>query len=316
MDATLQKIGEIVLNVGFFALEKWQSGEFTTKQNTARPEESMDFDTTVDKEANARFVKALRELGITDKFLTEEGIKNKEFNASGAVRWVCDPLDGTSNFKTGEPDWGHSVALEDNGAIRYACLFLPARGEFLLAHGTNTYFLNTYNKPREALSPADAAPFRTENSRFILPQKVTTEPLRKIRCYIHPGRKRNYELSPDNPLNRLYAEIANPACTFSCVSALAKVALGKLDGAVIGFQNYWDFAAGRKIIETAGGEFAAYPLANNLNDFWPLRRLTGLDFSNAAAINSDGAEWQCHIIAARNTPIFFALRDFITGKHA
>lgn len=200
----------------------------------------MDFN-AIDGEINVRLGNALRRLDITDRFLTEEGKKDALYNAVGGLRWVCDELDGTSNFISGETDWGHSIALEENGEIHYAAVLLPARGEFLLTDHTTTYFSNVAEE-KTAIS------WRVSDSRYILPQKIFAKPLERIRCYIHPGRKRSFELSEDNPLNRLYAAVANPACTFSCVSALAKVALGKLDGAVIGFQNYWDFAASRLIL--------------------------------------------------------------------
>jgi fructose-1,6-bisphosphatase/inositol monophosphatase family enzyme len=314
MDATLQKIAEIVLDIGYFSLDKWMKHDFTVRQNTERKGETMDFD-AIDGEINIRMAQALRALGITDRFLTEEGKKNSTFNASGGLRWVCDELDGTSNFSAGEPDWGHSIALEDNGAIQYAAVFLPARGELLLANGTNAYFLNTYGKTAEEIKTAilTVPLFRLTNSQYLLPQTVETAPLKRIRCYIHPGRKRNFELSAHNPINRLYAEVANPACSFSCVSALAKVAIGKLDAAVIGFQNYWDFAASRLILQNVGAHFGAFAIARNLDGPWPRTWLTSFDCANASVTNREGAEWQCHIIAAKDAKTFFALSDFMTA---
>lgn len=303
MDKTLKNIERIAVEIGMHTRAKWHTGRFSASQNTGRIGETMDFE-AIDGEINIRMSKALRSLNITDRFLTEEGKKDSKYNAVGGMRWVCDELDGTSNFISGETDWGHSIALEENGVIQYAAILLPARRELLLADHTTTYFSN--------VSGDNLTPWRVSNSRYILPQKVLAKPLERIRCYIHPGRKRNFELSEDNPLNRLYARIANPACTFSCVAALAKVTLGKLDGAVIGFQNYWDFAAGRLILKNSGAYFAAFPLAEKINNPWSLHMLADADFSSASATNPDGSEWQCHIIACRDKEIFDALVNFMT----
>lgn len=245
--------------------------------------------------------------------MTEEGKDDPAYDASGYVRWICDPIDGTSNFITGETDWGLNVALEDNGAIRYAAIFLPVRGELLLADATTTYFLDIYGKTRDEISMAAARPWSTATSPYALPQKAIGDPLRRIRCYIHPGRRRNFELSAENPINRLYHAVANPGCTFSCVAGLAKVALGKLDAAAVGFQNYWDFAAARLILKNAGAHFAAFPCAENINGAWPAQSLTDKDFSRASAATPNGNEWQCHIIAAREKQVFAALKEFMDG---
>lgn len=314
MENILKEIGAIILDTGGFALEKWQSGKFHTEQVLRRLRERMDFK-TFDREVTELITAKLSLLGVTDRFLTEEGMDDPRFDQQGDLRWVLDEIDGTSNSASGELDWGHSIALENNGEITYAALFTPARGELLLASKTEAYFLDTYGiKPDDvALERTPPKPFKTSELRYRLPQRGTTKnPLERIRCYIHPGRKRNFELSDKNPLNRLYAKVANPACTFSCTAALIKVALGKLDGAVIGFQNYWDIAAGRLIVEKAGGYFAAFPLAKSVNAPWPKKQLGSTDFARAYAVDAEGQEWQCHIIAAGEKEVFDALVNFMT----
>lgn len=314
MEKILQEIGSIILDTGDFALEFWKNGNFKTEQVLHRSLESMDFK-AIDREITEQMAKKLSALGITDRFLTEEGMDDARYNQTGGLRWVCDELDGTSNFASGESDWGHSIALEKDGETIYAALFTPVRGELLLASQAEVYFLDTYGtKPSDVkLDLVLSKSFKTSELRYRLPQhSAIKNPLEKIRCYVHPGRKRNFELSPQNPINRLYSQLANPACTFSCTAALAKVALGKLDAAVIGFQNYWDIAAGRHIIEKAGGSFTAYRLANYVNAPWPELRLNSNDYAKAYAVDSLGQEWQCHIIAAVEKEIFDALRKFMS----
>lgn len=314
MEKLLLQLGAVILDTGGFALEYWKSGDFKTEQVLHRSRERMDFK-AIDRKITERVAEKLSSLDVTDRFLTEEGMDDPRYNQQGGLRWVSDELDGTSDFASGEADWGHSIALENNGEPVYAALFTPVRGELLLASKTDVYFLDTYGtKPADVdLTMTHPQPFKTFKLRYRLPQRGATEnPLERIRCYIHPGRKRNFELSPENPINRLYAKVANPACTFSCTAALVKVALGKLDAAVIGFQNYWDFAAGRLVVEKAGGYFGAFPLAKNTDAPWPKKRLGAGDFAKAFAVDSEGQEWQCHIIAAGEKEIFDALVNFMT----
>lgn len=312
MEKILQDIGGIILDIGCFALEHWKRGNFKVEMVPHRTHRRMDVK-AIDNEITKRLIDQLSSLGLTNRFLTEEGMDNTNYDKRGGARWVVDELDGTLNFATGELDWGHSIALEKDGEIIYAALYAPVRGELLLASAKEAYFLNTYGiEPTEA-EAIRALPLKTEESHYHLPQRGMTEnPLERIRCYIHPGRLRNYELSPENPINRLYAAISNPACTFSCTTALIKTVLGKLDAAVLGFQNYWDFAAGRLIIEKAGGYFSAFPLADNLDAPWPKMFLGNNDFSQAYA-DEQGKEWRRHFIAAGEKEVFDALINFMTS---
>jgi fructose-1,6-bisphosphatase/inositol monophosphatase family enzyme len=313
-EVIIRNVAEQVLRIGRWAYARWRHRDFSTRQNFRdRPAETMDFE-TIDRILNESLVTSIRELSLIDRFLTEEGVNDSRFNALGGIRWVIDPLDGTSNFASGEPDWGISVAYEDEGDVHYAIIMTPARGEFFLAEGKTTYFLSL---PPDCIGIrknfSAAQVFETFSSPFRLPQRSLLPPLQRSRIYIHPGRRRNFELSSDNPINRLYAAVGNPACSFSCATALVKVAAGKLDGAVVGFQNYWDFAAGRLILKNAGCHFAAFACGEDLNAFWTGNPLSHRDFSRAVAKDAEGKEWQCHIIAAGTKEVFDDLRLFMRG---
>ena len=66
----------------------------------------------VDKEAEALLVEGLGRLLPGATFLTEEGVVDAE---ESAVRWIIDPLDGTTNFLFQLPVYSVSVALELEG---------------------------------------------------------------------------------------------------------------------------------------------------------------------------------------------------------
>jgi myo-inositol-1(or 4)-monophosphatase len=61
-----------------------------------------------------------------DGFLGEEG--SDETGSSG-LRWIVDPLDGTTNFLFGLPQWAVSVAVEDADGVLVGVVYDPPRHE-------------------------------------------------------------------------------------------------------------------------------------------------------------------------------------------
>jgi myo-inositol-1(or 4)-monophosphatase len=62
-----------------------------------------------------------------DGFLGEEG---GDAEGSSGLRWVVDPLDGTTNFLFGLPQWAVSIACEDaDGAPLAGVVYDPPRDE-------------------------------------------------------------------------------------------------------------------------------------------------------------------------------------------
>jgi myo-inositol-1(or 4)-monophosphatase len=79
-------------------------------------------------EAVVRAVIAERRPG--DAILGEEG---GEVAGTTGVRWIVDPLDGTTNFLYGFPVWSVSVAAERDGAIVAGTVFDPVHNEIWTA---------------------------------------------------------------------------------------------------------------------------------------------------------------------------------------
>jgi myo-inositol-1(or 4)-monophosphatase len=63
----------------------------------------------VDKESERLIVERLRELRPDDALLAEEGTLSR---GTSGVRWVIDPLDGTTNYVYGYPAFAVSIAVE------------------------------------------------------------------------------------------------------------------------------------------------------------------------------------------------------------
>ena len=83
-----------------------------------------------DRDAETLIHSLLRDERPDDGLLAEEG--GREAAESGR-RWVVDPLDGTTNFLYGFPQWAVSVALEDADGGLVGVVFDPVRDELFCA---------------------------------------------------------------------------------------------------------------------------------------------------------------------------------------
>jgi histidinol-phosphatase len=56
-------------------------------------------------------------------------VLGEEFGDDGGdVRWIVDPIDGTTNYVRGTPVWGTLLALEREGRVECALVSAPALG--------------------------------------------------------------------------------------------------------------------------------------------------------------------------------------------
>ena len=65
-----------------------------------------------------------------DAVLGEEGGQSA---GEGALRWIVDPLDGTTNFLYGNPQWAVSVAVHDGAGAVAGAVLDPLRDELFTA---------------------------------------------------------------------------------------------------------------------------------------------------------------------------------------
>jgi myo-inositol-1(or 4)-monophosphatase len=65
-----------------------------------------------------------------DGMLGEEGSDSR---GTSGLRWIVDPLDGTTNFLFGIPQWGVSIAVEDEQGMLAGVVYDPIRDELWAA---------------------------------------------------------------------------------------------------------------------------------------------------------------------------------------
>jgi myo-inositol-1(or 4)-monophosphatase len=187
---------------------------------------STDLVSAADRDAEALIQAGLREARPDDGLLAEEG--GREDAASGR-RWIVDPLDGTTNFLYGFPQWCVSIALEDSVGVVYD----PCRDELFAAVRGSGASLN---------GQALRMPARTELPTALLATGFGYEAERR-------GKQ-------GAVLGRVLPRVRDIRRAGAAALDLCWVAAGRLDGYYERGLQAWDWAAARIVVEEAGGAVA------------------------------------------------------------
>lgn len=148
-----------------------------------------------------------------------------------AVQWVIDPVDGTTNFAHGYPFYCVSIGVEENGEVACGVVYDPVRDElFSAARGAGAFC----NGDRLKVSEVDVL------SRALL---ITGFPY-NFREHLDRVMKQFREFMVLSQAVRRGGSAALDLCY---------VAAGRLDGFWELNLQPWDTAAGRIILEEAGG---------------------------------------------------------------
>src|SRR5712671_621423 len=162
-------------------------------------------------------------------FLGEEG--GRQDGADKTHCWIVDPLDGTTNFLHGIPQFAISIALERDGTIVAGLVYNPANEELFTAERGKGAFLNDQRlrvAARKRL--ADAV----------------------IACGLpHLGRGDLVQFRKE--FGAVQEKVAGLRRFGAAALDLAFVAAGRLDGYWERNISPWDIAAGLILVREAGG---------------------------------------------------------------
>ncbi len=173
----------------------------------------IDLVTRFDRSAQRALVQALRRRHPHFGILSEEKVK---IRSSEPIRWVIDPLDGTTNFAHDLPIWCISVALEVSGRIELGVVYDATRGELFTAvrgrgarlNGRRIYVSRTRSLGHSLLVtgfPYDIRRSRVNNLDYFCRFALRAQAVRRLGsaaldlCYTACGRFDGYwelKLSP------------------------------------------------------------------------------------------------------------------------
>ncbi len=190
-----------------------------------------DFVSEVDRAAEAAIIEVLRQAYPQHSILAEESGASGATLAESDYQWIIDPLDGTTNFLHGFPQYCVSIALAVKGAVNHGVIYDPTRNELFTASKGGGAFLN--------------------DRRIRVSKKIQLQD-----CLIGTGfptrDMHNFEryLAMFKDLTPKCAGIRRPG---AAALDLAYVACGRYDGFWEMGLSAWDMAAGALMIKEAGG---------------------------------------------------------------
>jgi myo-inositol-1(or 4)-monophosphatase len=195
---------------------------------TVRRKRQNDFVSEVDHAAEDAILSVLREAYPHHGFLAEESGAD---NSQAEYVWVIDPLDGTTNFLHGFPQYCVSIGLLHKGVPQQGVVLDPNRNElFTASRGVGAYL----NDRRIRVSKTD----RLEDALM-----GTGFPFREV------GQIEDY-LRMFKSMTHSSSGIRRPG---AAALDLAWVAAGRLDGFWEIGLSPWDMAAGALLVREAGG---------------------------------------------------------------
>ena len=172
------------------------------------------------------------------KIVGEEGNAGAE---DSRFQWVVDPIDGTVNYFFGIPHFCVSIALRRGEGDDWVLgvIYDPMMNELWTVEAEGTPMLN-------------GAPIKA-SGRQEMAQAVVTVGFSKTKASMQAGFERYREIA---------GQVRKSRMTGSAALAMAYIACGRLDAYIEEVISLWDIAAGRLLVEAAGGcvEMVASPI--------------------------------------------------------
>jgi myo-inositol-1(or 4)-monophosphatase len=194
---------------------------------TVSEKQVNDYVSEVDRNAEQAIIDIIRRAYPGHAILAEEsGMHGKD-----DFQWVIDPLDGTTNYLHGFPQFAISIALKQRGRLEAGVIYDPVHDEMYTASRGGGALLN-------------------DRRLRVTDQKTLKGALLGTGIPFRDQRYMDAYLGMLKDLTRETAGIRRPG---SAALDFAYVAAGRLDGFWELGLSEWDFAAGALLVQEAGG---------------------------------------------------------------
>jgi myo-inositol-1(or 4)-monophosphatase len=196
-----------------------------------------DFVTEVDRLAELVIIETLHKSYPDHAILAEESGQQGD----SPYLWIIDPLDGTTNYIHGFPQYAVSIALQHRGELDQAVVYDPLRQELFTASRGEGAMLNnkrirvSKQKHLEGALLGTGFPFKEQE---------------RLDEYL-------------NSFRALFPMTAGIRRAGAASLDLAYVACGRLDGFWELDLKPWDIAAGALLVKEAGGLISGYDSKDN-----------------------------------------------------
>ena len=206
-----------------YLLEGWSKPRTSVETKTT----GTDMVSEMDRGAERLIVDGIIAARPNDAILGEEG--TAQAGTSG-IRWIIDPLDGTTNYLYGLTPWAVSIGVEADGVLFVGVVRAPAIGQEYWAEAGGGAYCN--NDPIHVSSCHDVA-------KALLATGF---------AYAPDARRRQGET-----VARVLPSIRDLRRGGSAAIDLCLTAAGRVDAYYESGCNPWDLAAGTLIVREAGG---------------------------------------------------------------
>jgi len=190
--------------------------------------------TQYDHAAETAIIGLIQEQFPDHSFLAEESGASKSSNSS--VQWIIDPLDGTTNFAHNIPLFCVSIGCMVDKEIQVGVIYTPMTHELFVAAKGQGAFLNGIKLKVSNVSEFDKA-FGTTGFPYDFGETSSPYMQRLIKI-----------AKQGKPLRDIGSAAIN----------LAYLAAGRFDFFWIDSLQPWDMAAGKLLVEEAGGKVTHY----------------------------------------------------------
>ena len=180
----------------------------------------------MDRAAESLIVATLCDARPDDSILAEEGASR---SGTSGVRWVIDPLDGTTNYLYGLPAFTVSIAAEVDGELAVGAVHDVARGE-------------TFTAARGRGARCNGERLHTSGADDLATALVATG-------FSYSAARRAWQGAV---VSRVVGEVRDIRRVGAASLDLCWVAAGRLDAYWERTLQHWDFAAGAVIAAEAG----------------------------------------------------------------
>ncbi|MGQ9534111.1 MAG: inositol monophosphatase family protein [bacterium] len=232
-DKVFEKAKEIIVHTGDYI---WR---ISNKKKSIAYKGVVNLVTQFDNTAQRMIVKFLMKNFPDYGILSEENINHQ---ITRPIKWLLDPLDGTTNFAHNLPIWAISLALEVDGFVMLGLVYDPTRKELFSAIRNKGALLN-------------GKKIRVSKTRNLGKSLLVT------------GFPYDIRESKQNNLNYFTRFCLRAQAVRRLGSAaldLCYTACGRFDGYWELKLSPWDQAAGSLILEEAGGkitDFRGHPFS-------------------------------------------------------
>ena len=208
-----------------------------------------DFVTEIDIEAERLIVESILRRFPNHSILAEESGETRPAHRDDSpVRWIIDPLDGTTNWLHGYPEYAVSIAAEDAAGLSVGVVLNSATGECFEAVRGQGARMNG--------NPISVSTL-TDLKLALVGTGFPFKQLDRLPAYLET-------------FSTVLRGTAGVRRAGAAALDLCNVACGRLDAFFEFHLMPWDVAAGALIVREAGGHFAPLPMAGLTEDGYEL----------------------------------------------